>query len=69
MLSCTLDTHQKLNRSKDSEWSHILLNFLKTYVESHGHDIFLSSEEDKVEYVTRLVRELTEVAATVPNGK
>ncbi|KIM80718.1 hypothetical protein PILCRDRAFT_821974 [Piloderma croceum F 1598] len=57
MLSRALDTHAELQRPNDREWIHILLSFLKAYVEELGKEM-LMHEDDKKEYVSRLVDEL-----------
>ncbi|RDB24044.1 Trafficking protein particle complex subunit 10 [Hypsizygus marmoreus] len=54
MLSRALDTHADLNQDKDSEWIHILLSFLKAYIENAGSEL-LMHEEDKIAYISQLV--------------
>ncbi|KAJ7905373.1 trafficking protein particle complex subunit 10 [Mycena olivaceomarginata] len=61
MLSLALDTHAELDKTKDREWIHILLSFLKTYVETVGLDL-LMHEEDSVEYISRLVQAMRDSA-------
>ncbi|KAJ7156089.1 trafficking protein particle complex subunit 10 [Mycena crocata] len=61
MLSLALDTHASLDKSKDREWIHILLSFLKTYVDTVGLDL-LMHEEDSEEYISRLVQAMRESA-------
>ena len=67
MLSHALDTHIYLEKPKDSEWIHILLAYLKTYVESVGVEL-LMHEEDKVAYITRLVDSLKIAAKELDSG-
>ncbi|GLB35442.1 putative trafficking protein particle complex subunit 10, TRAPPC10 [Lyophyllum shimeji] len=62
MLSKALDTHADLQREKDTEWIHILLSFLKSYIDSQGSEL-LMHEEDKVEYITKLVDNLRQTAS------
>ncbi|PPR03937.1 hypothetical protein CVT26_001142 [Gymnopilus dilepis] len=57
MLSRALDTHTNLDMPKNVEWIHIVLSFLKTYVE-HPDTEMLIHEADKLDYVTRLVDSL-----------
>ncbi|PPQ67646.1 hypothetical protein CVT25_012674 [Psilocybe cyanescens] len=57
MLSKALDTHVNLDMPKNVEWIHIVLSFLKTYVE-HIDSEMLMHEVDKVDYVSRLVESL-----------
>ncbi|KAJ7940762.1 trafficking protein particle complex subunit 10 [Mycena leptocephala] len=61
MLSLALDTHAELDKTKDREWIHILLSFLKTYVDTVGLDL-LMHEEDSVEYISRLVQAMRDSA-------
>ncbi|KAF9227601.1 hypothetical protein BS17DRAFT_746219 [Gyrodon lividus] len=58
MLSRAIDTHANLGRPRDREWIHILLAFLKTYVNEISTELIMS-EEDKA-YVSRLVVALRE---------
>ncbi|KII88634.1 hypothetical protein PLICRDRAFT_110377 [Plicaturopsis crispa FD-325 SS-3] len=54
MLSRAIDTHEVLEKSKDRDWIHIMLSFLKTYVEDLGNEMLIP-EDDKKTYVSRLV--------------
>ncbi|KAF8968386.1 trafficking protein particle complex subunit 10 [Flammula alnicola] len=56
MLSRALDTYSKLDMAQDVEWIHIVLSFLKTYVEHNSE--MLMYRADKVDYVTNLVKSL-----------
>lgn len=67
MLSLALDTHAELDKSKDREWIHILLSFLKTYVDTLGLDL-LMHEEDSAEYISRLVQALRDSATALESG-
>jgi hypothetical protein len=67
MLSHALDTHTYLDKSKDSEWIHILLAYLKTYVESVGMEL-LMHEENKVAYISQLVDGLKSAASQLDSG-
>ncbi|KAJ7470648.1 trafficking protein particle complex subunit 10 [Mycena latifolia] len=64
MLSLALDTHAQLDKSKDREWIHILLSFLKTYVDTVGLDLLIH-EEDSAEYISRLVLEMRHSATAL----
>ncbi|KAJ6455695.1 trafficking protein particle complex subunit 10 [Mycena sanguinolenta] len=64
MLSLALDTHAELDKTKDREWIHILLSFLKTYVDTVGLEL-LMHEEDSVEYISRLVQAMRDSATTL----
>ena len=67
MLSRALDTHADLQRPKDREWIHVLLAFLKAYVEELGKEL-LMHEDDKKEYISRLVGELHTAAIELDTG-
>ncbi|KDR81848.1 hypothetical protein GALMADRAFT_240099 [Galerina marginata CBS 339.88] len=56
MLSRALDTHVNLDMPKNVEWIHIVLSFLKAYVE-HDSEM-LMHQVDKVDYVSQLVMSL-----------
>ncbi|KAF8229518.1 hypothetical protein L208DRAFT_1439127 [Tricholoma matsutake] len=62
MLSQALDTHAKFNKDKDTEWIHVLLSYLRTYIDTQGTELLLH-EADKVVYVTELVNELKTVVS------
>ncbi|KAJ7582878.1 trafficking protein particle complex subunit 10 [Mycena floridula] len=64
MLSKALDIHASLEKPHDTEWIHILLSFLKTYVEGLGTEL-LMREEDKVQYVSKLVNEMQVASSTL----
>ncbi|KAF8162886.1 trafficking protein particle complex subunit 10 [Crassisporium funariophilum] len=57
MLSRALDTHKQLDKAQDVEWIHIVLSYLKTYVEHHNAEM-LMHEADKIDYVSNLVNSL-----------
>ncbi|KAF8061615.1 trafficking protein particle complex subunit 10 [Lyophyllum atratum] len=62
MLSRALDTHADFQQEKDTEWIHILLSFLKSYIDNQGSELLIH-EEDKVEYITKLVDSLRQAAS------
>ncbi|KIM49469.1 hypothetical protein M413DRAFT_60851 [Hebeloma cylindrosporum] len=58
MLSRALDTYAKVEEMpQDTEWIHIVLSFLKTYVEHHDSEMLIHNV-DKVDYVSKLVNSL-----------
>ena len=57
MLSRALDTHGLLEKAQDVEWIHIVLSFLKTYVEHRNLEILLH-ETDKTGYLANLINSL-----------
>ncbi|KAF8559837.1 hypothetical protein OG21DRAFT_1453301 [Imleria badia] len=61
MLSRAIDTHAALKKPRDREWIHILLAFLKTYVNDRNTELVMS-EEDIPEYIAGLVTALREAA-------
>ncbi|KIJ16879.1 hypothetical protein PAXINDRAFT_162498 [Paxillus involutus ATCC 200175] len=64
MLSRAIDTHADLGRPHDREWIHLLLAFLKTYVNEMNIELIISEEDIKA-YVTRLVVALREAVGTL----
>lgn len=68
MLSQAIDAHAALQQPKDREWIHILLSFLKTYVDDLGNEL-LMHEEDKIAYVSSLVLEMRRAADELDAGK
>ena len=68
MLSQAIDTHAQLNNPKDREWIHIILSYLKTYVEELGNELLLH-EDDKVAYVGKLIAEMRDAAEDLESGE
>jgi trafficking protein particle complex subunit 10 len=67
MLSQALDTHADLNKSKDIEWIHVLLSYLRAYIDNRGTELLLH-EADKVAYVTELVNGLETAVSELETG-
>jgi trafficking protein particle complex subunit 10 len=67
MLSQALDTHAVLNKPKDTEWIHVLLSYLRTYIDNQGTELLLH-EADKVAYVTELVNGLKSAVSELETG-
>ncbi|KAI0362291.1 hypothetical protein OH77DRAFT_1416520 [Trametes cingulata] len=61
MLNRALDIHASAEKPKDREWIHILLHFLRAYVDDMGMDLLLSTEDSKA-YVAQLVSALKDSA-------
>ncbi|KAH9945954.1 trafficking protein particle complex subunit 10 [Epithele typhae] len=61
MLNRALDIHASTEKTKDREWIHILLHFLRAYVDGMGRDLLMSEEDSKV-YVEGLVASLKDAA-------
>lgn len=67
MLNRALNIHDAAEKPKDREWIHILLHFLRAYVEDGGRDLLLSEEDNKT-YVEGLIAALKEAAESLDNG-
>ena len=67
MLSRALDTHNLLEKAQDVEWIHIVLSFLKTYVEHRNSEILLR-ETDKIGYIANLIDSLKTSAERLETG-
>lgn len=67
MLSRAIDTHAALKKPHDREWIHILLAFLKTYVNDRSTVLVMSDGNIK-EYITGLVVALREAAEKLDSG-
>ncbi|EIW60047.1 uncharacterized protein TRAVEDRAFT_164477 [Trametes versicolor FP-101664 SS1] len=61
MLNRALDIHAFAEKSKDREWIHILLHFLRAYVDDMGMDLLLSTDDSEA-YVAQLVSALKDAA-------
>ncbi|KAI9065113.1 hypothetical protein FKP32DRAFT_1674998 [Trametes sanguinea] len=61
MLNRALDIHAAAEKPKDREWIHILLHFLRAYVDDMGKDLLLSKEDSEA-YVAQLVQALKDAA-------
>ncbi|KAI1794522.1 trafficking protein particle complex subunit 10 [Ganoderma leucocontextum] len=66
MLNRALNIHHAAEKPKDREWIHILLHFLRAYVEDGGRDLLLSEEDNKT-YVEGLIAALKEAARNLDN--
>lgn len=67
MLSRALDTHAKLDKSKDREWIHILLSYLKTYIDVLGMETSMH-ERDKDAHISQLVEAMRVSAGELDSG-
>lgn len=68
MLSRALDIRAALRKPDDREWIHILLSYLKTFVDGQGTEL-LAHEEDKVTYVEQLVTAMQAAAFKLDAGR
>lgn len=68
MLSRALDTHALTQKGKDGEWVHILLDFLKSYVEHRGADMLIPIDDPEA-YVSKFVVALKDVASGIDSGE
>ncbi|KAI6045646.1 trafficking protein particle complex subunit 10 [Pisolithus marmoratus] len=60
MLSRAIDTHVLLQKPRDREWIHLLLAFLKSYVNESSSELLISHNTDH--YVTKLATALREAS-------
>ena len=67
MLSRAIDAHAALKKPRDREWIHILLAFLRTYVNDRGTELVMS-EGDIPEYIAGLVTALREATEKLDSG-
>ena len=67
MLSRAIDMHTALKKPRDREWIHILLAFLKTYVNDRSTELVMS-DVDIMEYIAGLVSALREAAENLDSG-
>ena len=68
MLNRALNIHEAVEKPKDREWIHVLLHFLRAYVDDGGRDLLLSEEDSKA-YVDKLVGALKDAAQNLDNGE
>ena len=68
MLNRALNIHEAVEKPKDRGWIHVLLHFLRAYVDDGGRDLLLSEEDSKA-YVDKLVGALKEAAQNLDNGE
>ncbi|KAI0831480.1 trafficking protein particle complex subunit 10 [Trametes gibbosa] len=61
MLNRALDIHASAEKVKDREWIHILLHFLRAYVDDTGMDLLLTHDDSQA-YVAQLVSALKDAA-------
>ena len=67
MLNRALNIHAAAEKPKDREWIHVLLHFLRAYVEDMGRQL-LMSEEDSAAYVQGLATQLKAAAQELDTG-
>lgn len=67
MLSRTLDTHAKMKQPKDKQWMHNVLTYLHNFVGQRGSEL-LVHDDDREEYVNRLVSCLLDAAHSLESG-
>ena len=67
MLNRALDIHASAEKPRDREWIHILLHFLRAYVDDMGRDL-LMNKEDSEAYVAHLVQALNDAARELDSG-
>lgn len=62
-----LNIHSELRQTKDTEWIHIVLSFLKTVVECPEVESLINGN-DCVEYISSLLQSLKTVSSTLETG-
>ncbi len=67
MLNRALTIHEAAEKPNDREWIHVLLHFLRAYVEDMGRQLLIS-EEDSAAYVQKLVSELSVATQELDSG-
>lgn len=68
MLSNAIETHRGLEKSKDREWVHMLLAYLKSYVDGLSNQL-LMDQPDKTAYVGKLVSEMRTASKELEEGE
>ena len=67
MLSHALDAYTCAGQDKNTEWIHILLAFLRTYVCRSGAELLIR-QEGEVAYITGLIEDLRLAAGKLEVG-
>ena len=67
MLNRALTIHESAGKAKDREWIHVLLHFLRAYVDSMGKDLLIGEEDSKA-YIEGLVASLQDAAEALDSG-
>ena len=67
MLHRALHIHAASEKEKDREWIHVLLHFLRAYVDSMGKDLLLGEEDNKA-YIEGLITSLQITAQALDSG-
>ena len=67
MLNRALTIHESAGKAKDREWIHVLLHFLRAYVDSMGKDLLIGEEDSKA-YIEGLVASLQDATEALDSG-
>ena len=62
-----LSIHTSTEQPKDADWAHIVLDFLKAYVEDMGAELLMDVDDHKA-YVTGLIESLRHAASELQAG-
>ena len=62
-----LSIHTSTEQPKDADWAHIVLDFLKAYVEDMGAELLMDVDDHKA-YVTGLIESLRHAASELQTG-
>jgi trafficking protein particle complex subunit 10 len=68
MLTKSLDLHTESQKTKDADWIHVVLDYLKAYVQDMGKALLITVE-DHVAYTSALVKSLREAASDLESGE
>lgn len=63
-----LSIHTFTEQAKDADWVHIVLDFLKAYVEDMGAELLMDVDDHKA-YVTGLIESLRHAASELQAGR
>ncbi|OCH95045.1 hypothetical protein OBBRIDRAFT_788779 [Obba rivulosa] len=61
MLTRALELHETVEKAKDRDWIHLVLEFLKAYVDDFGRELIML-DENKEEYISKLLAALKDAA-------
>lgn len=67
MFSRAMDVHAMSEKEQDREWVHLLLSYLKSFVEDRG-DYLLLHDDEKTAYISQLVAAVTDAVGRLEEG-
>jgi hypothetical protein len=66
MFCRALDIYSTMNKTKDREWVHLVLSFLKSYTDGMEEEFLVT--DGKRAPIEKLVKELVNVAGSLEEG-